>query len=247
MSEKIYIYGASGHGLVCADIALAVGYKEVIFLDDDEKKAQKFTPNLPKHDIFIAVGDNCARERLAQRVQNAGFECVSLVHPSAVIAPSASVSGANVAVMASVVINARAKVLAGAILNTACVIEHECIVGEFAHISVGAKLAGNVSVGARCFLGANSCVLPNLRLCAGVVLGAGAVATKNITQSGVFVGVPARLMASKADKKGVKGKKNSAKSVNSNPKSNLNSQNSSKIHTKRAENSKKSVSQKDKK
>ena len=247
MSEKIYIYGASGHGLVCADIALAVGYKEVIFLDDDEKKAQKFTPNLPKHDIFIAVGDNCARERLAQMVQNAGFECVSLVHPSAVIAPSASVSGANVAVMASVVINARAKVLAGAILNTACIIEHECIVGEFAHISIGAKLAGNVSVGARCFLGANSCVLPNLRLCAGVVLGAGAVATKNIEQSGVFVGVPARLMASKADKKGVKGKKNSAKSVNSNPKSNLNSQNSSKIHTKRAENSKKSVSQKDKK
>ena len=57
-SEKIYIYGASGHGLVCADIALAVGYEEVIFLDDDEKKAQKFTPNLPKHDIFIAVGDN---------------------------------------------------------------------------------------------------------------------------------------------------------------------------------------------
>ncbi len=197
MSEKIYIYGASGHGLVCADIARAVGYKEVIFLDDDEKKAQKFTPNLPKYDIFIAVGDNATREKLVQRVQNAGFECVSLIHPSAVIAPSASVSGANVAVMACAVINARAKVLAGAILNTACVIEHECIVGEFAHISVGAKLAGNVSVGARCFLGANSCVLPNLRLCAGVVLGAGAVATKNIEQSGVFVGVPAKLMPQK--------------------------------------------------
>ena len=104
--------------------------------------------------------------------------------------------------MPNVVVNARAKLGAGVILNSSCVIEHECIVGEFSHISVGAKCAGNVSVGARCFLGVNSCVLPNLSLCDEVVLGAGAVMTKSIKQKGVFVGVPAK----KLDKKG----KNSA-------------------------------------
>ena len=30
----IYLYGASGHGLVCADIARACGYDKIIFLDD---------------------------------------------------------------------------------------------------------------------------------------------------------------------------------------------------------------------
>ena len=64
MDKKIYIYGASGHGLVCADIARNMGYGEVIFLDDDEKKAQIFTPNLTKQDIFIAVGDNFTRQKL---------------------------------------------------------------------------------------------------------------------------------------------------------------------------------------
>lgn len=30
-TEKIYIYGASGHGLVCEDVAKNMGYKECIF------------------------------------------------------------------------------------------------------------------------------------------------------------------------------------------------------------------------
>lgn len=205
-SEKIYIYGASGHGLVCADIATNMGYKEVIFIDDDTKKGAKFEPNLAKYDMFIAIGDNGTRKKVCKKVQNAGFKCVSLIHKSALIAPSASVSGENVAIMPNVVVNAKAKIQAGVILNSSCVIEHECVVGEFSHISIGAKCAGAVRVGNECFLGANSCVLPNLTLCDEVILGAGAVATKDINQKGVFVGVPAKFVGQKKqdDTKGAK-------------------------------------------
>ena len=215
-SEKIYIYGASGHGLVCADIATNMGYKEVIFIDDDTKKGAKFEPNLAKYDMFIAIGDNATRKKVFEKVQNAGFKCVSLIHKSALISPSASVSGENVAIMPNVVVNAKAKIGAGVILNSSCVIEHECVVGEFSHISVGAKCAGNVSVGELCFLGANSCVLPNLSLCDEVILGAGAVATKSISQKGVFVGVPAKFVEQKSTKKqdDIKSAKNSQQKQN---------------------------------
>lgn len=190
--RTIYIYGSSGHGRVSADVARSVGYEDVIFLDDFDKAAIKFSPELPKHDIFIAIGDNKVRERLAARVQEAGFNLVSLVHQSAVLSESAEISGVGVLVMPSVVVNACARVEAGAILNTACVIEHECVVGAFAHISVGAKLAGNVRVGARCLLGINSCVLPNLSLADECVLGGGSVLVKNADEKGVYVGVAAR-------------------------------------------------------
>ena len=238
MDKKIYIYGASGQGLVCADIARAMGYKEVIFLDDDEKKAQIFKPTLPKHDIFIAVGENAARKKLYERVQKAGFNCVSLIHPSAIISKSASVSGENVAIMPFVAINARAVIEAGVILNTACVIEHECLVGAFSHISVGAKLAGNVKIGRGCFLGVNSCVLPNLSLCDEVILGAGAVATKNIAQKGVFVGVPAKLKKDENSKNSVKNSKESTNSKNLKNLQGKNSKNSAISQTKK-KNSKK--------
>lgn len=191
-TEKIYIYGASGHGLVCADIAINMGYKKVIFLDDDPQKGLKFEPNLAQCDMFIAIGENSTRKKVFEKVKKCGFKCVSLIHKSAIISKSAFISSENVAIMPNVIVNAKARVETGVILNSNSVIEHECIVDEFSHISVGAKLAGNVSVGKQCFLGVNSCILPNLNLHDEVVLGAGAVVIKNIKQKGIFVGIPAR-------------------------------------------------------
>lgn len=196
-ATKLYIYGASGHGLVCADIARSLGYEELIFIDDDENKGLKFEPNLPKFDIFIAIGDNKTRKQISQKVQKCGFNCISLIHSSAIISPSACISKSNVVIMPNVIVNAKAKIEDGVILNSGCVVEHECFVGEFSHISVGAKLAGNVSIGKECFLGVGSCVLPNLSLCDEAVLAAGAVMIKNIEQKGVFAGVPAKKIKDK--------------------------------------------------
>jgi len=42
MSKSIYIYGASGHGLVVADIASSCGYDDVIFIDDGDNEYLKF-------------------------------------------------------------------------------------------------------------------------------------------------------------------------------------------------------------
>jgi len=35
---RIYIYGASGHGLVVADIAKSAGYGDIIFIDDGDNE-----------------------------------------------------------------------------------------------------------------------------------------------------------------------------------------------------------------
>ncbi|RTJ98552.1 UDP-N-acetylbacillosamine N-acetyltransferase, partial [Campylobacter jejuni] len=51
---------------------------------------------------------------------------------------------------------------------------------------------GNVKIGKNCFLGINSCVLPNLSLADGSILGGGATLVKSQDEKGVFVGVPAK-------------------------------------------------------
>ncbi|EOI5067140.1 UDP-N-acetylbacillosamine N-acetyltransferase, partial [Campylobacter jejuni] len=122
-----------------------------------------------------------------------GFKIVNLIHKSALISPSASVEeNAGILIMPYVVINAKAKIEKGVILNTSSVIEHECVIGEFSHVSVGAKCAGNVKIGKNCFLGINSCVLPNLSLADDSILGGGATLVKSQNEKGVFVGVPAK-------------------------------------------------------
>ena len=42
MMKSIYIYGASGHGLVVADIAKVCGYDNIIFIDDGENEYLTF-------------------------------------------------------------------------------------------------------------------------------------------------------------------------------------------------------------
>ncbi len=191
-TEKIYIYGRSGHGAVCEEVAKACGYKECIFLDDN--KGEFFNENLTKYDMFIAIGDNFTRKKIYEKVQKCDFKMVNLIHPSAIISSSANIEKGGVLIMPLVIINAKAKIKRGTILNSSCVIEHECEVGEFSHISVGAKLAGNVKIGKLCFLGINSAVLPNLSLADESVLGGGAVLTKSVESKGIFAGIPARIL-----------------------------------------------------
>ena len=40
--KSIYVYGASGHGLVVADIAKACGYNNILFIDDGENEYLSF-------------------------------------------------------------------------------------------------------------------------------------------------------------------------------------------------------------
>ncbi|MCR6587758.1 UDP-N-acetylbacillosamine N-acetyltransferase [Campylobacter insulaenigrae] len=189
-TKNIYIYGASGHGLVCADVAKSIGYEKIIFLDD--YKGLQYSPNLEKYDMFIAIGANTIREQLCKKVIKDGFKLVNLIHKSAIISENASLDDEGILIMPNVIVNAKACIKKGVILNSACVIEHECFVDEFTHISVGVKLGGAVKIGKRCFLGVNSSVIPCLNLSDDVTLGAGGVVIKNITSKGVYAGVPAK-------------------------------------------------------
>ncbi len=192
----IYLYGASGHGLVCADIARACGYDKIIFLDDlkylKDKQILKFDEKLEKHDIFISIGDAKIRQELFNKVQKAGFNVVSLIHKSAVISSSAKI-GLGVSVMPNCVINANAFIADGAIINSASIIEHECQIGAFAHICPGVKIAGASKIGARVWLGIGSCVIQNLNIGDDAYIGAGSVVVKDLPSKVRAFGNPARV------------------------------------------------------
>ena len=77
---------------------------------------------------------NKARAKTFQNARNAGFEIVNLIDPSAIISNSAII-GDGVVVMPNVVVNAKASISDGVILNSGSVVEHECVIGDFVHIS----------------------------------------------------------------------------------------------------------------
>ena len=60
--------------------------------------------------------------------------------------------------MAGVIVNSDVKIGRGCIINTASSIDHDCVVGDFVHVSVGAHVAGTYKIGNESWLGAGAVV-----------------------------------------------------------------------------------------
>jgi sugar O-acyltransferase (sialic acid O-acetyltransferase NeuD family) len=197
--SRLVIIGASGHGKVVADIAELNGYKDIVFLDDDEsiKECAGWpvvgkSSEAPDGEVFVAVGNPETRKRLMElycdRIQPV------LIHPKATVAEVVKI-GSGTVVMAGVVINPGVTIGKGVIVNTSSSIDHDCSVGDYSHISVGAHLCGTVKVEDIVWVGAGATVINNVNICGGCTIGAGAVVIKDIDKSGTYVGVPAKMIS----------------------------------------------------
>ncbi len=193
--KSIYIYGASGHGLVVADIAKTCGYENIIFIDDGENNYPSFDEIKDNNGIPIVfgVGVNTVRKKLFEKVESAGFEIVTLVHNTATIASSVAI-GKGTVVMPHVVINAKSTIGNGVILNTSSVIEHENIIGDFAHISPNSAFGGDVKVGELTHIGIGSSVIQCLTIGQNCIVGAGSVVVSSIENNKLCYGNPCKVI-----------------------------------------------------
>jgi acetyltransferase EpsM len=209
---KLLIWGASGHGKVVLDAARACGrYKTIAFIDDfcpadryycgaeflgtsaNLESAQR----LGFHQVLIAIGDNHARARCFDRAAEFGMEAAVVIHPAAVLSPSARI-GSGTLVMPRCVVNADASVGENSILNTGAIIEHDCLLGKHVHISPNAALSGGVVVGDYSHVGIGALVIPGARIGSHCVIGAGAVVLGEVPDGTTAVGVPARVLPPKS-------------------------------------------------
>ena len=196
--NRLIIIGASGHGKVVADIAKKNGYTDIVFLDDGGKVSEcggfpviGKTENVPDGDLFVAIGNAEIRKRFMEANQGRTFPV--LIHPSAVIADDVIIGEGSV-IMAGAVINPGTKIGRGVIVNTSSSVDHDCIIGDFVHIAVGAHLCGTVNVGEKTWIGTGVTVINNISIFNDCMIGAGAVIVKDIKEQGTYVGVPARFL-----------------------------------------------------
>lgn len=203
--DDISIIGYSGHSLVVLDAATESGISVSHYCEREEKD---FNPYKLKYlgdessryfnwnnvnNFIIGIGDNQIRRKIANLILSKNKQLISIVHPSAYISTRSSLGVGNFFAVNSI-INAFAKIGNNCILNTACVIEHECIILDHAHIGPGAILAGNVTVGESTFIGANSVVRQGVTIGENVIIGAGSVVLHDIPNGEIWVGNPAKKL-----------------------------------------------------
>lgn len=205
MRDKLLIIGASGHGKVCADIALKMNkWQSVYFLDDDKcikssmgleviGTSDDVFKHIDEYEIFVGIGNNATRQRIHEMLETVGASIPVLIHSNAVIGNQVEI-GNGTAVMAGVVVNCCTKIGKGCIINTGSTIDHDNCIEDFVHVSPGSHLAGTVKVGTGTWLGIGSVVSNNITITNGCKVGAGSVVVKDIIEPGVYVGTPAKRL-----------------------------------------------------
>lgn len=201
------LIGYSGHSYVINGILNALGIKTTGYCDSEEKKSnplslryfgKELSENglkaLTQQDFFIATGNNSIRRNIFDNLAIRSLLPVNAIHPTSIIDYTANVASHGVMIAANVTINAFAKIGTGAICNTYSIIEHECEIGDFAHVGPGAVLCGNVKVGENSFVGAKSVVREGITIGKNVIIGAGSVVVKDVPDNVQVVGNPARLL-----------------------------------------------------
>lgn len=209
---SLLLLGGGGHAAVVAESARARGLDVIGYLDDDpntKQKAAQVGLNLLgslddleriveslETDVLVhaAIGSNDLRQLWLDRAMQMNVvTCPPVIHPSAIVSPSAHL-GDGVFIAPRAVVNARAQIGLGVIINTGAIVEHDCVIGPFSHITPAVTLGGFVHIGGHCLIGIASSVLPGLTLGDQVTLGAGAVATTDLPDHVTAIGVPARVM-----------------------------------------------------
>jgi UDP-perosamine 4-acetyltransferase len=178
VARSLLILGAGGHGRAVADLAQTCGFtvagftepsgqgRDVVGTDDD---LPALAARLALDGAVIGVGNTALirRTELFARVRRVGLALPSLVHPTAVVSPSARIGNGTV-VFPHAVVGAECVVGMNVVIYSGCVIEHDCRIDDHAYLSPGAILCGEVRVHERAFVGAGAVVVP------GVVIGEGA-------------------------------------------------------------------------
>ncbi|MGD8451242.1 MAG: acetyltransferase [Phycisphaerae bacterium] len=207
-ASRVLILGAGGQGRVVLDVLLQGSLYHVVgFLDNNPAIQGRRVDGIPVYGgidelprlageldvrgVIVAIGDNGARRGLARRIESAGIDLISAVHPSATLARNATI-GKNVVIAAGVVVCAHCQIGDSVILNTGCIIDHQTMIGEGSHICPGVRLAGRVKVEPGTFVGIGATVIPNVTLGCECIVGAGAVVIEDVPAMSTVVGVPAR-------------------------------------------------------
>lgn len=200
-NRKFYIFGASGHGKVVAELVASTHCKIESMIDDAPRSTNlglipiinslSIVPPMSDVAMIIAIGNNWVRKKISLRFHEYNF--FSCIHQMAFVSPSAIV-GSGTVVMVHAVVNSEAKIGKHVIINTAAVIEHDCDIADFVHLSPKVTLSGNVSVGIGTHIGSGVIVIPGVKIGKWCTIGAGAVIINDIPDGATVIGNPGKII-----------------------------------------------------
>jgi sugar O-acyltransferase (sialic acid O-acetyltransferase NeuD family) len=168
----ICLVGAGGHAKAVVEAIQAGPYDLAGYADPREAPwltvARLLDADISARRLAVALGVGGLvpaqlRRRLAllDGYLAAGLEAPPVIHPHAVVSPTARI-GAGATVLAGAIVQPGAVIGRGAIVNTGAVVEHDSSIGDGAHLAPRAVVLADCAIGGCSMVGAGAVVLRGL-------------------------------------------------------------------------------------
>ena len=206
--KRLMLIGGGGHCHSVIDSIIAMNvYDEIGIIDKADSDyfdirvigTDDDIPELMKqgwNEAFITVGsigDTQTRRRLFNMAKGYGLIIPRIIDPSAAVAKDAVIAeGSYIGKNATV--NAGAVIGKCAIVNSGSIVEHDCRIGDFVHISPGAVLCGQVRIDHDTHIGAGTIIRQLINVGAGSMIGMGSIVVKDIPDHVKAYGNPCRMI-----------------------------------------------------
>ena len=223
MTKKIAIIGAGGCARDVLDICDACNqvkktYEVLGFIIDKQYGTPGTFINdrhilgdygwLEKHanQVFVtcAVGAPQHRYKLIRRAQKLDCQFFNLIHPSAILTRWITL-GEGVIITAGCILTNQIRLGSHVHINLGCTIAHNAVFEDFVTLAPGVHISGNVNLRNGCYIGTGANVIEKLNLGEWSVIGAGSTITRDIPPNTTVVGVPGKVIKTKASGWHLKG------------------------------------------
>ena len=182
-----------GYGGHAREVMAQMGLKLTCFVDDDyvvdgTKPLSTFNPK--DYSLMVAVANSKDRFDIVQRLPKE-TKYFTWVHPTAIIMDDNIDIGEGSFIGANSILTTNIKIGNHAILNRGNHIGHDCIIGDYFSAMPGSIVSGNVRIHDLVYLGTNSSIKEKLTIHSLSTIGLNTGVIKDITEPGVYGGVPA--------------------------------------------------------
>lgn len=149
--------------------------------------------DISKYKILVAVGNPILRKKITMTEIPLNAEYYTFIDKFAHILDKETINiGEGSIICAGTILTTNVKIGNHAILNPNTTIGHDTQIGDYFTSSPGVNIAGCCQIGNCNTYGIATSVKDNINICDNVILGLNTGVVKNITESGTYIGTPAK-------------------------------------------------------
>lgn len=157
----------------------------VIWVDD-------LAPLLDEHLVVCGLATT-ERDRFVDQVARLGARFATLVHPIARMSRTSTLGEGSILSAGSIVAS-HAALGRHLVVNRGALIGHHTRIGDYVTVGPGVNIAGNCLLGDRITIGVGATIIDHVSIGRCSVIAAGALVTRDVPESVLVAGAPARAL-----------------------------------------------------